>query len=96
MPQVIFTPGALRDLKRLREFLQAKNPAAAMRAAEAIIKAVQLLRHHPQIGRPAEDLEPEHRELLIEFGDSGYIALYHFAGDRVTVITLRHQKEAGY
>ena len=52
MPQVRFAPAALRDLQRLREFLRPKNPAAAQRAAETIIKAVQVLRQQPMVGRP--------------------------------------------
>lgn len=93
MPQVRFAPSALRDLKKLREFLRPKNPAAARRAAITITKAVQVLGQHPQIGRPAEEMEPAYRELLIDFGDSGYIALYRYEGNLVTVLALRHQKE---
>jgi plasmid stabilization system protein ParE len=97
MSQVRFAVAALHDLERLREFLRPKSPDAARRAAVAIKKAVQALEQHPQIGRPADNLEPEYRELLINFGDSGYIALYHYDGDDpVTVLTIRHQKEAGY
>jgi len=95
MPRVIFAPGALRDLERLREFLRPKNPAAAKRAAAVITKVVQTLGQHPQIGRPVEDMEAEYRELRIEFGDSGYIALYRYESDLVTVLALRHQKEVG-
>ncbi|ERS11341.1 hypothetical protein Q668_18910 [Alcanivorax sp. PN-3] len=38
------------------------------------------------------------RELVIPFGDSGYIALYRFepADDTVYVLVFRYQKEAGY
>lgn len=95
MPQVRFSPAALRDLERLREFLRPKNPAASQRAAVAIIQAVKVLGQHPQVGRPAKDMDPEYRELLIDFGDSGYVALYRYAGDAVVVLSLRHQKEAG-
>lgn len=96
MPQVNFALAALGDLERLREFLRPKNPAAAKRAAVAITKAVQLLGQHPQIGRPAEEMDVEYRELLIDFGDSGYVALYRYEGDLVTVLSLRHKKEVGY
>ena len=96
MSQVRFAPAALDDLTRLREFLQSRNPAAARRAADAIIKAVELLGQYPQIGRPAEEMDIEYRELLIDFGDSGYVALYRYQGDFVTVLALRHQREAGY
>ena len=98
MPQVRFAPAALRDLQRLREFLRPKNPVAAQRAGETIIKAVQVLRLQPMVGRPVEDLPPEFREWVIDFGPSGYVALYRYAGegDAVTVLALRHQREAGY
>lgn len=96
MPQVKFAPAALNDLARLREFLRPKNPAAAKRAAAIIAKAIQLLGQHPRIGRPAEEMDIEYRELPIDFGDSGYVALYRYEGDLVTVLSLRHQKEAGY
>ncbi|CAN7688349.1 type II toxin-antitoxin system RelE/ParE family toxin [Variovorax paradoxus] len=98
MPQVRFAPAALRDLERLREFLRPKSPAVAARAGETIIKAVQVLRKQPMVGRPLEDLPPEYREWVIDFGASGYVALYRYAGegDVVTVLALRHQREAGY
>lgn len=95
MPTVKFAPAALRDLERLREFLRPKNPAVAKRAALAIIKAIQVLGQYPKVGRPAEEMDIEYRELLIDFGDSGYVALYRHEGDSVTVLALRHQKEAG-
>lgn len=96
MPQVKFAPAALNDLSRLREFLRLKNPAAAKRAAVAITRSVQLLGQYPQIGRPAEEMDIEYRELLIDFGDSGYVALYRYEVDVVTVLSLRHQRESGY
>jgi plasmid stabilization system protein ParE len=95
MPQVIFAPGAIQDLQRLREFLRPKNPLAAKRAAETILKALQVLGHQPQIGRPVEDLPETYREWMIDFGDSGYVARYRFEGGIVTILALRHQKEAG-
>jgi plasmid stabilization system protein ParE len=56
MPQLLFAPSAIRDLERLRELLHLKNPAAAQRAGESIIKAVKVLGHQPQIGRPVPDM----------------------------------------
>jgi len=49
------------------------------------------------MGKPFEGL-PEIRELIIPFGDSGYVALYDYeaASDSVIVLAFRHQKEAGY
>ncbi len=96
MPQVIYAPGAIRDLQRLREFLRPKNPVAAKRAAETIMKAVQVLGRQPQIGRPVEDMLENYREWPIDFGDSGYVARYRFDGEAVIILAVRHQKEVGY
>ncbi len=45
--------------------------------------------------RPAE---ADPRELVISRGKSGYLALYRYDGerDRVLVLAIRHQREAGY
>lgn len=96
MPQVILTERAIRNLERVQEFLVEKNPASAKRAGQAIIKNIRLLKGKPEIGRQVEGMLPEFRELIIKFGDSGYVALDHYEGDVVTVLTIRHQKEAGY
>jgi plasmid stabilization system protein ParE len=96
MAQVRFAPGALRDLQRMRDFLKPRNPAAAGRAAETIVKALRVLGHRPHIGRPVDDLPDEYREWLIDFGDSGYVARYRIDGDVVTILAIRHQKEVGY
>ena len=45
------------------------------------------------MGRSVEDLDPVYRELLIDFGDSGYLALYRYEQDVLTVLALRHQRE---
>jgi len=41
---------------------------------------------------------PELRELVIRFGDTGYVALYRYEAsvDTVYILAFRHQKEAGY
>ena len=96
MPQVIYTPNAIRDLQRLREFLRPKNALAAKRAADTIIKGLQVPGVQPQIGRPIEDMPDQFREWLINFGDSGYVVRYHFDGEAIRILAVRHQKEVGY
>lgn len=96
MPRLIWSPAALLDVQRLYRFLAPKNLDAARRAVKLIRASAKALRQNPTIGRPVEDMDPEYRELPIEFGDSGYIAMYHYAGDLVTILAVRHQKEAGY
>lgn len=97
MPQVIITELAAEGLERCRLFLARKAPAAAARAGQAIEQQLLLLETTPDIGRPFDEL-PELRELLIPFGDSGYVALYRHdpPSDTLYVLAFRHQKKAGY
>jgi plasmid stabilization system protein ParE len=95
---VIITETAGEGLERCRRFLEEKNPRAAKRAAEVIEKQFELLETAPDIGRPLPE-NPEVRELVISFGDSGYIALYQYnpnASDTAYILAFRHQREAGY
>ena len=96
MPRLKWSEHALLDVQRLYRFLASKNANAATQAVKAIREGVKILARHPEIGRPAEDMEPEYREWLIHFGDSGYIALYHYDGETVLILAVRHQREAGY
>jgi len=95
--RVIITEGAAQGLEYCRAFLAEKNPQAAKRAGQAIERQFMQLETNPNIGRPLND-QPELRELVIEFGDSGYVALYRYQReiDTVYVLAFRHQKEAGY
>lgn len=97
-PVVIWSPRAIECVKHLYNFLAEKNIDAAKAAAALLFKQAEILEAFPNAGRPAEDLDPEHREILIPFGAAGYVLLYHFDEDRtaVTVLAVRHQKEAGY
>ncbi|MDD3759695.1 MAG: type II toxin-antitoxin system RelE/ParE family toxin [Acidithiobacillus sp.] len=78
-------------------FLATKAREAARRAGQAIERQFLLLETTPAIGRPLSEML-ELRELVIAFGDSGYVALYRYepAEDAVYILAFRHQKEAGY
>jgi plasmid stabilization system protein ParE len=96
VPRLIWTPPALADVQRLYRFLAPKDANAAQRAVKAIRVGVKVLAHQPRIGRPVEDMEAELREWLIDFGNSGYVALYRVDDEAVSILAVRHQKEAGY
>jgi plasmid stabilization system protein ParE len=96
MPQVRFAPAAIGDLQRLQEFLRPKNPLAAKRAAETIMKALKVLGLQPQTGRLIDDLPDDYREWLIDFGDSGYVVRYRFSDETITILAVRHQKEVRF
>lgn len=96
MSRLIWTPGALKGLEQAYLFLDEKDEEAAVKALDAIDSGSLLLERFPEAGRPAEDLEPEHRELLIPFGGSGCVLLYRIEDTFVYILALRHQKESGY
>ncbi|WP_347985767.1 type II toxin-antitoxin system RelE/ParE family toxin [Methylomonas sp. AM2-LC] len=97
MPRVIITAGAAQGLERCRQFLAEKNPQAARRAGQTIARTFEFLESDPELGRPFDDI-PELRELVIEFGDAGYVALYQYnvETNSVYILAFRHQKKAGY
>jgi plasmid stabilization system protein ParE len=97
MPEVRLTAEARAQLERLRKFNDDKDEKIGVRAIRTIIDALKPLARFPAIGRPVRD-HRDLRELSIRFGRTGYIALYrpdHHA-DAVVILTIRHQKEAGY
>lgn len=77
------------------QFLREKYPEAALNAVAAIQSAVETLAAHPLLGRRVEG---ELRELIISYGQTGYMALYRFAvrRDDVRILALRHQREVGF
>ncbi|AZE66663.1 Plasmid stabilization system protein ParE [Pseudomonas synxantha] len=97
MPRLIITATALAGLERCRQLLTEKDPQVARRAAQTINSQLLRLESDPNIGRPYDEL-PELRELVIAFGDAGYVALYRVipSESAVLVLAFRHQREAGY
>jgi plasmid stabilization system protein ParE len=96
MPPLIWSQPALLDVARLHDFLAPKSRDAAKRAIKAIRQGMKALGKHPQIGRPVEEMPPEFREWIIEFGNSAYLALYRYDGKQVVILAVRHGREAGY
>jgi plasmid stabilization system protein ParE len=93
--RLVYSENALANLERLFAFLEPKDPDVALAAVVAIRSAVEMLEAHPLIGRiVTKDL----RELVISFGETGYVALYRFhrTRDEVRVLAVRHQRELDY
>jgi plasmid stabilization system protein ParE len=99
MPQIkiIPTPRFIRDLERVRIFLHQKSQLASKKASATIRLAIRGLAQYPESCRVIPE-NPNLRELVIPFGDSGYIALYEYYPDTeiVSLLTIKHQKEDDY
>lgn len=95
MAGVSYSPRAASDLLKLVEFLADSDPLAAAETADLVASAVEALARHPLLGRPVES---GYRELVISRGKTGYLALYRYdeARDRILVLAIRHQREAGF
>jgi plasmid stabilization system protein ParE len=96
MPRLTWSQPALLNVARLHAFLASKSWDAPKRAVKAIRQGVNALSKHPQAGRPVEELPPEFREWVIEFGHGAYVALYHYDGKQVVILAVRPGREAGY
>jgi plasmid stabilization system protein ParE len=96
MPRLKWSQNALQDVVRLHDFLSSKSCAAASRAIRAIRQGVKILASQPEIGRPIDELPPEFREWIIEFGHGAYVVLYRYDGKEVVLLAIGHGREVGY
>jgi plasmid stabilization system protein ParE len=87
------------DLNRLYDFLVETDAALAQRAIHTIDSAISAMRHHPYICRKAAHgaLGRYWRELIIDFGSSGYLALFEITDEEtLTIMAVKHQRESDY
>jgi plasmid stabilization system protein ParE len=96
MPRLRWSRPALRDVQRLYRFLANKNPDAAKRAVQSIRAGVKVLARQPQAGRPLGADVSAFREWFIDFGSSGYVALYRIELDEVIIVNVKHGREGSY
>ena len=96
MPRIIYTETAIADFARLRDFLKAKSPEASKRAVVAIREQIEKASIFPERFRPVPDLM-HYREIIIDFGSSGYIARFrHEKGGDMYIVRIKHQLENDY
>ena len=97
--EIEFAETAKEDLDRLHTFYSQIDADLADRALQTILSAFQTIQRHPYICRQARhaELGTAWRELLIDFGSSGYIALFEIAtATTINVVAVRHQRESDY
>jgi plasmid stabilization system protein ParE len=86
-----YSPEAIDDLVRLREFIEVNNPYAAKRVAERLISGIENLKFFPKIGLPVQrSPEPEKvRDLFI----TNYTVRYLIGEDTIFILRVWHGKE---
>ena len=96
MPRVSYSVAAIADIKRLKDFLAQKDITVAKRAITAIRNGLDNIVTFPERHRPIEGML-YHREALINFGSSGYVARFrHLPNGDITIARIRHQLEDDY
>lgn len=95
MARVIVSPAAAGQIDQCRSFYE--EPAIGVRAVKTMLVAFRRQTGHSAIGRPVPEDEGL-RELVIPFGNYGFVALYAYArqSDTVIILAVRHQRQAGY
>ena len=89
--KISYTPEAIDDLKRLREFIEIKNPLAAQLAAISILKGINQLKTFPFLGIEVQRApNPEMvRDLII----GNYIVRYLIHSKKINILRVWHHKE---
>jgi plasmid stabilization system protein ParE len=93
---ILWSDRARSNLDRLDEFLRVKNPRAATAALTSIRDGVMAIEQFPLSGRPLPDNPVNVREWLVLYGSGGYRIRYRIDGDAITVLAIRHTREAGF
>ena len=89
--KVSFTPEAVADLKRLREFIESKNPIATQRIANELLSGIEKLKAFPQIGLKVIRAPQPHlvRDLFI----GNYTVRYFNSSNEIYILRLWYGKE---
>jgi toxin ParE1/3/4 len=93
--RIELAPRVKEDLAGILEHLVKYKVADPEQRIRAIVEGVRVLKENPLIGRPVPG---NARELVIGRDSRGYLALYEYDSfaDRVLVLAIRSQREAGY
>ena len=93
MSSIKYSAQAIVDLKRLHDCLATLDPDVARRAVSVIRDALTKIAVMPERFRPVEG-KIYHREAIIDFGSSGYIARFrHLPNGDMAIARIKHQKD---
>ena len=96
MPSIKYSQQAIADLQRLHVFLQTQDKVVAQKAIAVIRDALDKIVIMPERFRPVVG-KPKLREVIIDFGNSGYIARFrHLPNGDITIARIKHQKEDAF
>ena len=89
--KIRYTPEAIHDLDRLREFIEIKNPVASQRVAKELLLGIDKLKVFPKMG--VRVLRAPQPELVRDLFIGSYTVRYLIAKEELIILRLWHGKE---
>jgi toxin ParE1/3/4 len=86
--EIVFSPQAIRDLRMIRDYIAADNPAAASRMAVELVAACDRLELFPERGRPGSRRGT--RELTTVWP---YVIVYKITRQRIDIVSIWHGRQ---
>jgi len=97
---LVIAQSAKDDLERLHSFAADIDPDMAEGTLKTIKSAFEILTRHPHTCRKVQSADLSNcalRELVIRFGNTGYLALFELVDEEFAlVLIVRHQRESDY
>ena len=87
--KVVWSRRAIRHLVSLREYIEKDSEQSAALVSQRILKAIELLQNHPEMGRPGRVLGT--RELVVP--GTPYIIPYRLRHGRLELIAVFHGRQ---
>ena len=86
-----YSPEAIQDLMRLREFLAIKNPYAEKRVANELLEGIDRLKVFPKMGLPVSKAPSP--ELVRDLFIDTYTVRYLIKNTQIFILRIWHGKE---
>ena len=89
--KLFYTPEAISDLQRLKEFIEIKNPLAARKASITLREGIDKLISFPKIGLPVTNAP--NPEIIRDLYVSNYTVRYLIQTQTIYILRIWHNKE---
>ncbi|MBF0266501.1 MAG: type II toxin-antitoxin system RelE/ParE family toxin [Gammaproteobacteria bacterium] len=89
--KISYSIESINDLKRLREFIEEKNPQAAQLTAISIKKGINQLKSFPFLGVKVEQAPDP--EIVRDLIHGNYTVRYLILSNQINILRIWHHKE---
>lgn len=90
--RISYSRESIKDLRRLREFIEIKNPKAARKIAASILKGIKQLKSFPCLG--VEVPQAPNPEMIRDLVIGNYIARYLVNEKEIFILRVWHHRES--